>query len=197
MNGSYSNEGFSYGDATTGLIHTQRLYYYYGGADRYYETKDIYFQIPLDSLDAASITSVSLNFYVATKNTTAETFLKHLDTQSTVPTGDVSQKLAGTTNIVSSTNLSLGWNEIDITDSVVSDLNNSYAYAVFSLPAFAQEYDTNRQLSIYGAAAADVEGSSVKPFLSVAIPEPGTCGLILIGLAICTVLRSRRGEGTR
>jgi hypothetical protein len=192
MNGSYNNEGFSYGDTDTGLIHSQSLYYYYGGADRYLEAKDIYFQIPLDSLDAASITSVSLNFYLKTISSPVETFLKHLDTQSTVPTGDVAQKLAGATNLSGTSSMVLGWNEIDITDSIISDLNKGYAHAVFSLPRFSQEQDQNRVLSIYGASAADVEGSSVKPFIAVAIPEPGSCGFVLGGLILCTVMRSRR-----
>ncbi|HQF39899.1 MAG TPA: hypothetical protein PK322_12340, partial [Opitutaceae bacterium] len=42
MGGSNTASGFAYGDAT-GLLHVQRNYQYYGGADRYWETKDAFF----------------------------------------------------------------------------------------------------------------------------------------------------------
>jgi len=193
-----TNDGFSYGASDSGLIDAQRLYYYYGGADRYFEAADIYFQIPLDSLIGMTVESVSLNFYVETLNTTAETFLKHLGSQTTAPTGDAAQKLAGTDDVFSSTNMALGWNLIDVTDSIVSDLDNGYAYAVFSIPRFAQVQDQNRLLSIYGASAADVGGTSVAPYLEVeVVPEPAAYGFLLGGLALCGGMFSRRRLRTR
>lgn len=191
--GISSNEGFSYGDSGSGLIHAQRLYDYYGGADRYFEAKDMYFQIPLDTLDGLSINSVSFNFYVETLNTTAETFLKHLGTQLTAPTGDAAQELAGSDNVFSSTAMTVGWNEVDVTDEILSDLGNDYAYAVFSIPQFAQVMDQNRLLSIYGASAPDVDGTSVKPYFEiVAVPEPSAYGSVLAGLALVLVFVRRR-----
>lgn len=182
MGGSNTDSGFSYGD-TDGLIQVQRNYQYYGGADRYWQQKDAYFQIDLSSLAGQEITSATFHFYITTIAATAETFLTHLNTQSTAPTGDAGQKLAGDTNVVSSTAFTIGWNSIDLTSFIQLDLANNHAFAVLSIPAFAQSQDEDRWLSFYGASAtAEIGGVSVRPYLEVStVPEPGSHALLTAG----------------
>ena len=190
--GSNTASGFAYGDAT-GLLYVQRNYQYYGGADRYWETKDAFFQIDLSSIDGATLTAASLNFYV-TANTTAESFLRHLDTQPLAATGDVAQRLAGNADVASTTSFVLGWNSIDITGFIAADLAKGYDYAAFSIPMFAQSQDENRLLSLFGAGTTETrDGISVRPYVQVtAIPEPSTYALGIGGLALGFAIWRRR-----
>lgn len=196
MGGSSTSDGFAYGDAT-GLISAQSNYQYYGGADRSWERKDAYLQVDISSLRGVTFASATLNFYV-TGNSSAETFLKHLDTQSVLATGDAGQKLAGNSNVASTTTFIAGWNRIDLTSFIQSDIGKAYDYAVFSIPQFTQSQDENRLLSFYGASAtAWAEGVSVKPYLAItAVPEPATYallgGAIILSLAI---YRKRKDRG--
>ncbi len=194
MGGSNTSSGFSYADEN-GLIHAQRNYEYYGGADRSWEQKDIYFQIDLSSLAGEEVESATFNFYVAALNSDVATPLKHLSDQTTSPTGDAGQKLAGNTDVASSSSFVLGWNSIDLTSYILSDLDKGYSYTVLSIPQFSQEQDVNRVLSIYSASAADVDDSSVKPYLSVGVPEPGRYSLLVGGLlGVWAFLRRRAGK---
>jgi len=190
LGGSSTDTGFSYGD-TDGLIHVQTNYQYYGGADRYWQQKDAYFQIDLSSLAGEGVESATLNFYVTAINTTAETFLKHVATQSTLATGDAGQKLAGTANVASSTTFAPGWNSIDVTSFIQSDLDAGYSFTALSLLKFGQVQDENRLLSFYGASTGvEVGELSAKPYLDVVVatvPEPaGTALFIGVGaLFVC------------
>lgn len=194
MGGSSTNGGFAYGDPGTGLIHAQNNYQYYGGADRFFERKSAYFQIDLSSLGGISkddIISATFNFYL-TANDANATSLKHLTTQSTLGTGDAQQQLAGTANVESSTTFTPGWNAIDLTSFVKSDIEKGYAFTVLSIPEFVQSQDENRLLSLYGGSAA-VE---FKPSLQVAlVPEPTAVALFGVGailLLVTAVKKSRR-----
>lgn len=194
MGGSDTTTGFSYGDAS-GLIHVQTNYQYYGGADRYWQWKDAYFQIDLSSLVGEEITLATLNFYVTAINTPAETFLKHVDTQSTLATGDAGQKLVGTTNVASSTTFVPGWNSIDVTSFIQSDLDKEYSFVALSLLKFAQVQDQNRLLSFYGASTSvEIDGLAAKPYLDVVVatvPEPAGAALF-VGIGALFVCGRRR-----
>jgi hypothetical protein len=191
MNGNDTSDGFSYGDVGTGLIRAQANYQYYGGADRYFAAADTYFQISLTDLIGINVESASFNFFVESQNTTAVTSLKHLTLQSTAPTGFAAQKLAGSNVVASSTSMVVGWNSIDVTEMINSDLSNSYDYAIFSIPRYTQVIDQNRLLQIYGSSAPDIEGESVKPYLNVVVPESATWGLLLGALALILTVRRR------
>ena len=188
--GNDTQSGFVYGDGD-GLVFSQRNYQYYGGADRWFEERAIYIQISLSALGGVSpedILSATFNFYVAENSSDTDvTWLRHLTTQGTAPTGDASQQLAGDANVISSAGLTLGWNSIYVTDFILSDLDKGCDWAVFSILSFNQEQDFNRILSIYGGGAAD----SFRPYLSVVlIPEPATGLLALAGVAL--LLRRKR-----
>lgn len=192
-NGSDTQTGFSYADAN-GLIHVQRNYQYYGGADRLFEQKDAYFQIDLASLTGVEVVSATFHFYVTENNSPITTNLRHLDTQVVAPTGDAVQQIAGATDVANSGAFALGWNSVDLTSYVLSDLEKGYSFVVLSIPQFAQAQDENRLLSFYGAAATlEIEGLSVKPYLSVTtVPEPAACGVLAGGAALFLALRRRR-----
>lgn len=195
LGGSDTSSGFSYGD-TDGLIHAQTNYQYYGGADRYWEQKDIYFQVDISDFAATEITSATFRFYLSSLSTAAETFLKHLDTQTTLATGDAAQKLAGNSNVASSTTFTLGWNNIDVTGFVQADLQKGYSFVALSLPRFGQVQDENRVLSIYGAStSAAIAGLSLKPqmIITTSVPESANVGLILglVGVAAVASGRNR------
>ncbi len=195
MGGSDTQSGFSLGDSGTGLLHAQRLYYYYGGADRYWEQKHAYIQISLQGLSVATLQSASLWIYVVTNDSPVSTSLNHVSTQSPAATGDASQQLPGDTNVVSSSSLAAGWNQIDITSFVLSDLGKSYSYAAFNMPSFDQSQDENRIISFYGASTdVEIDGASVKPYFEVQmVPEPGILSLLVIaGMAVTTATRRVR-----
>lgn len=197
LGGSDTSTGFSYADEN-GLIHAQRNYQYYGGSDRYWEQKDIYFQIDLSPLAGEEVQSAMFNFYLTALNSDVATSLKHLSDQTTAPSGDAGQKLAGNTDVASSSSFVLGWNSIELTSYVLSDLDKGYTYTVLSIPQFSQTQDVNRVLSIYSASAADVDGSSVKPYLSVIVPEPGRYSLLVGGiLGVWAFLRRQVGKTRR
>ena len=191
--GSDTQSGFSYGDEN-GLIHVHRNYQYYGGASRFFEQKDAYIQIDLASLSGVEVASATFHFYVTVNNSPVETFLKHLDTQSDTPAGDAGQKIAGTTDVAGSGSFSPGWNSIDLTSFVLSDLDKGYSFVVLSIPQFAQEQDEDRLLSFYGASATlELEGLSVKPYLLVTtVPEPSAYASLAGGAVLFFALRRRR-----
>lgn len=60
--GSSTDSGFSYGD-DAGLQHVQNNYQYYGGSDRYWQQKDLYFQIDLSSIPG-DLEEAVFHFYV-------------------------------------------------------------------------------------------------------------------------------------
>lgn len=194
MGGNSTDEGFSRGDDGTGLIHAQNNYQYYGGADRFFQRKDTYLQISLFGLDKTQIESVSLWLYVAANNSAVPTFLTHVNTQNTRATGDAAQKLPSDTNVVSTAGFVLGWNEIDVTSYVLSDLDKQYDYAAFGIPQFSQSQDDDRLLSLYGGSTTQmVNGESAAPRLVAVIPEPTTLALLIpAALVISTFLRRRR-----
>ncbi len=189
--GSDTQSGFLYGDAT-GLLHTQRLYDYYGGSDRYWEQKSTYLQISLDGLNSATLESASLWIYVVTNDSPVATSLNHVTTQSTAASGDASQQIPGDVSAVSSSALNVGWNQVDITSFILADLEKSYSYSAFSIPAFDQSQDENRILSFYGASTTvEIDGSSAKPYVEVqVVPEPGTMSLLVFGgMALALAMR--------
>lgn len=187
--GSDTQSGFSYGDDVSGLIHAQSNYQYYGGANRDFNRKDAYFQIDLSSLAGIDMISATFKFYVTENNTSAETFLKHLTIQSTTPTGDAAQQLAGMTDVASSTTFTVGWNSIDLTSYIQSDLAQGYAFTVLNIPQFNQEQDENRLLSLYGGSAA----AEYRPHLDVTVvPEPSTYALLASGAVLALAALRRR-----
>jgi hypothetical protein len=183
LGGSDTSTGFAYGDAQ-GVQHVQRNYQYYGGSDRYWQQKDLYFQISLADITEPLAGSAVFRFYVTANNSPVESILKHLGTQTTSATGDAGQKLAGDTNVAGTGSFSPGWNSVDVTSFIASDLTNGYAYSAFSIPQFAQVQDQNRLLSLYGpGATVDVDGLPVRPYLEyTTIPEPNTALLVILGL---------------
>lgn len=194
LGGSDTTTGFSYGDAS-GLLHTQTNYQYYGGSDRYWQQKDTYIQLDVSSLSGSQIASARIHFYL-TANSAIETFLKHVDTQTVVATGDAGQKLVGATNVASTTSFVAGWNSIDVTTHIQSDVDKGYDYAAFSIPKFSQSQDENRLMSFYGASTTQlVGGISAKPYLEVTlIPEPSIPMLMAVSGAFTLILRRRKHQ---
>ncbi|MCC6415979.1 MAG: PEP-CTERM sorting domain-containing protein [Opitutaceae bacterium] len=191
--GSDTQTGFSYGDDDTGLIHAHRNYQYYGGSDRFWQRKNAYFQIDLSSFSGIDITSAVFSIYVTAHNSDVATSLLHLNTQSPLATGDAAQQLAGGSAVASSSSFTIGWNHIDVTASIQSDLDLNYAIAAFSLPEFAQDQDVNRILSLYGGSAA----LEYRPYLTLtasAIPEPATYGLLAAGAVFGLVAYQRQRQ---
>jgi hypothetical protein len=188
MGGSYTDTGFSYGDAG-GMQHVQTNYQYYGGADRYWQQKDLYFQIDLSSI-TNDVEQALFCFYVASYDSPSPAMLKHVSTQTVAATGDAGQKLVGTTDVAGTDSFVLGWNSLDLTAYIQSDLDKGYSFSAFSIAKFAQAQDENRTLSLYGPASTTlVQGQSTQPHLITVIPEPAILSLALAGLA---VLRRRR-----
>ncbi|MFA5688434.1 MAG: hypothetical protein WC959_04725 [Kiritimatiellales bacterium] len=192
LGGSYTDDGFSYGDAGTGLIHAQRYYEYYGGSDRIWESKSIYFQIDLSSLAGQAVDSAIFNFHVAAYNTPAESYLRHLETQVMPAAGDAGQQLSGDVDVIGTHSFTLGWNAVDLTAQIQSDLAKGYAYTVLSIPEFSQVEGENRILSIYGASTTVTEGGVLlRPYLSV-IPEPHTFVLLTAGAVMLRFYRRKK-----
>ncbi len=182
------------------LVEVKNLYEYYGGADRYFEQRDAYIQIDLSSLsgiDVSTITAISFNFCIKELNdaTSSPARLKHLDVQSVAPTGDAAQKLGGSTEVANSATMSEGWNSIDVSSSIISDLGNGYDYAVFSFEKFGTAQDHSRLLTFYSPSSTElVDGISVVPYLSVTtnVPEPATYAAIFGMLALAFAAYRRR-----
>lgn len=192
MGGTDTQTGFSYGDPGSGLLHVQNNYQYYGGADRWWERKNVYIQINLAGLNVATLETASLKLYVTENDSPSPTGFMHLDTQTETPTGDASQQLAGDTTVISSDLLAIGWNQINITDFIVADLNKGYDYAVFYIPQFSQAQDENRILSFYGASSTvEIGGSSARPILDIQI-IPEANALLLLGAGALVLLLPRR-----
>lgn len=191
--GSDTSTGFSYGDGS-GLVHVQRNYQYYGGADRYWQQKALYLQIDLTSVPSSFEGTAELAFYVTINSTPGtSSSLYHLATQGTPPTGDAAQQLAGDTVLANTAALVPGWNFIDLSTAIEADLAKGYSYSVFSIPMFAQTQDVNRILSLYGpTSTTEIEGASTRPYLTLtAVPEPAT-GLLLLAAAGCGLRRRKR-----
>lgn len=185
--GSDTQTGFSFGDDVTGLIHARNNYQYYGGASRHWDRCDAYLQCSLEDLEASQIESAYLWLHVETNSSSAATMLRHLGTQSTAATGNASQQLVGTVDVLSSSALVLGWNKIDVTAFIVSDLGKSYAFSAFSIPQFGQNQDEDRILSFHGASAS----AEWRPYLEVtAIPEATATAFCALGL--CALIFRRR-----
>lgn len=185
--GSDTQTGFSFGDPGTGLLHARRNYQYYGGASRHWDSCDAYLQCSLEDLEASQIESAFLWLHVETNSSSAATTLRHLATQSTAATGNASQKLDGTVDVLSSSSLVVGWNKIDVTAFILSDLGKSYTFSAFSIPQFGQNQDEDRILSFHGAGAA----AEWRPYLEVtAIPEATAASLCALGL--CALIFRRR-----
>jgi hypothetical protein len=193
--GSDTDTGFSYADGS-GKLHVQRNYQYYGGADRYWQQKSLYFQVDLTSVPSSFEGTAVLAFYVTTNNTPATpSSLYHLATQGTTPTGDAIQQLAGDTVVASTAAFVPGWNFVDLSTAIESDLAKGYGYSVFSIPMFAQTQDVNRLLSLYGPTSTiEIEGASTRPYVTLTpVPEPTTGVLLLAAAAGCGILRRKRG----
>ena len=198
--GKDESSGWLYSNANN-LVEVENLYEYYGGADRYFEQRDAYIQIDLSSLsgiDVSTITAISFNFYIKELNdaTSSPASFKHLDVQSVVPTGDAAQKLGGSTEVANSSTMSIGWNSIDVSSSIISDLGNGYDYAVFNFNKFGSEMDHSRLLTFYAPSSTElVDGISVVPYLSVTtinVPEPATYAAIFGMLALAFAAYRRR-----
>jgi hypothetical protein len=190
MGGSSTDSGFSYGD-DAGLQHVQNNYQYYGGSDRFWQRKDLYFQIDLSSI-TGDLEEAVFHFYVTVNNSPAPSVLKHVDTQTTPATGDAGQKLAGSTDVAGTDSFVVGWNSVDVTSFIQSDLDNGYSFAAFSIPKFGSVQDQNRLLSLYGPTSTElVDGQSTQPYLAT-IPEPATMSLLALGFLGGLALIHRR-----
>jgi len=195
MGGSNTSTGFSYGDAG-GVQHVQTNYQYYGGADRSWQQKDLYFQIDLRSI-TNDLDEAALHFFVTADASPVPSILKHVSIQSALATGDAAQKMAGEADVAGTDSFSLGWNSLDVTTFLQSDLDNGYSFAAFSIPKFSQAQDQNRLLSMYGPSSTTLEeGESTQPYLAYTIPEPGTMMLLaLAGGVLGLFARNRRQRG--
>lgn len=183
------------------LVEVKNEYNYYGGADREFHQRDAYIQIDLSSLsgiDVSTITAISFNFCIKELNdaTSSPAILKHLDVQSVAPTGDAAQKLDGSTEVANSATMSVGWNSIDVSSSIISDLGNGYDYAVFGFERFEAEMNHSRLLTFYSPSSTElVDGISVVPYLSVTttnVPEPATYAAVFGALALALAAYRRR-----
>lgn len=181
MNGSNTDTGFSYGDSQ-GIQYVQNNYQYYGGADRLWQQKDMYFQIDLSSI-TDDLEQAVFHFYVTAYSSPAPSILTHVDTQTVAATGDAAQKLVGSTAVAGTDSFVVGWNSLDVTSYIQSDLDKGYSFAVFNIAKFGTVQDENRFLSMYGpTSTALVEGESAKPYLAfTTVPEPGTMSLLALG----------------
>jgi len=191
LGGSDTTTGFDYGDAQ-GKQHVQTNYQYYGGSDRFWQQKDLYFQIDLAAITEPLTGPATFNFYMTDYASSAESFLKHLGVQTTAATGDAGQKLAGDGNVAGTGTFVLGWNSLDVTPYIQSDLTNGYAFAAFSIPKFGQVQDQNRILSLYGpGSTVEVEGAATRPYLEFStVPEPSALLLLSVGLLCLVVART-------
>lgn len=195
--GSSTDENWSYANADS-MIEVKDQYMYYGGASRYWSRRDAYLQIDLSSfsgVSSADIQSATLNFYIATfqNATAAPAYLMHLDTQTTVPTGDAQQRLTGSTEVANSSTMALGWNSVDVTSFIMGDVDQNFEYSVFNFVRFAQEQDQNRLLSFYAPSADEViDGISVVPYLLVTVPEPASYAAIFAGAAALALMWRRK-----
>ena len=187
--GSDTSTGFSYGDSG-GTQHIQNNYQYYGGSDRFWQQKDFYFQIDLSSITDNPQQTV-FHFYVTAYNSPAPSTLSHVDTQTVAATGDAAQKLVGSTAVAGTDSFVLGWNSVDVTSYIQSDLDNGYSFAAFNIPKFGQMQDQDRLLSMYGPTSTTlVDDQSTQPYLATAIPEPATMALLALG-GLALVRRGR------
>lgn len=191
LGGSWTDTGFSYGD-NNGTQYVHKNYQYYGGADRYWQQKDLYFQIDLSSINY-DLEQAAFNFYVTAYNSPAPSVLRHVDIQTIAATGNAAQKLAGSTDVAGTGSFVLGWNSLDVTSYIQSDLDKGYTFAAFSIPQFGQVQDENRLMSMYGPTSTTlVEGLSTQPYLvATRTPEPATLGLLAIGGLAVLRRRSR------
>lgn len=145
--------------------------------------RDVYMQVSLAAIPSdADIQAASLNIYVtACSNKGSRIFHK---SDASAATGLASQQIAGDQYIQDLVGLPVGWYSIDVKDFIISDVNNGYAWAVFSFPNYGYS-----SLSFYSA-----DDATYKPYLSVTtaaveVPEPASIGLILTGLGF--VIRKR------
>ncbi|AQQ69944.1 hypothetical protein SMSP2_00278 [Limihaloglobus sulfuriphilus] len=189
---TYTDDGFNYGDAN-GYIISRNDYQYYGGSDRYFYRADAFFQIDISSVSGQEIQSAALNFYLISYSSDSPTNLMHLTTQTAAPTGDAAQQIAGDTAVAASDTFVSGWNSIDVTDQIKSDITNGYGYAVFSIPKFAQTQDINRVMVIAGPKTDYDDGSGpTKPYLSVTVPEPASMLILAAGGLLAAKIRKRQ-----
>ncbi len=197
MGGSSTSEDWN--AATNGLATVQTSYDYHGGADRDWTKKTPYLQIDLSALngvDSSKVQNASLNFYVENFSDGGKiATLKHKTSQSTLADGNAENQLAGDAFVADTSSLQNGWNNVDVTDFIKSDLDAGHDFSAFSFAPFAQEQDVTSTLSFHSPYSEKmVNGDPVTPSLLVTIPEPATLGLFGlagVALAICKKRKSK------
>ncbi len=115
-------------------------------------------------------------------------------------TGQASQKLSGDQLVTTVDPGMSGWNSVDVTDFIMSDLTNGYNWSVFSFRPEVTDSKSNSGTgfslasaeSDYGAYLRIVTGEGNGDDDPNAVPEPGTLALFGLGSAGLALMRRKQ-----
>lgn len=182
--GYHHNElgtAYDFFDATSPSL---SIRYYFQGTSDTLQYDIGYAQFSLSTVPPSTILgSAYLNIYLESRAYGDESpsagFIRHVANSSSA-SGNASQRLAGTQQVVEIKDQALGWLQLDVTAMIQSDLDNGYSHSSFSFDPNTSGYFRNASFSV---ATADAPANGMYLTLN-AIPEPSVGVLLLGGLLL-------------
>ncbi len=146
--------------------------------------------------DIDDVVTVTLNIYIEsawkTGSTTDSGNIKHAQNASSA-NGQASQRISGSELVAIISPTDNGWLSFDVTQYVLNDLNNNYAWSVFSYhPNTSGDY-SNRNAGFIFTSAEGGKPAYLR-FETSPVPLPST--LFLLGSGLMASLWRKKGKTT-
>ncbi len=151
-------------------------YYYYGGADRGFSFPVMQFPLAaFQGIDDTSELTAALGFHVTGGSNINKAYVRFYDADGN---GTITYNHGSGGAKVGENLAAAGWQSLDVTPQVITALNKGYSWITFNLAMPYWDMDVN-VVSCEGAAA---NYPGMGPQLSVAVPEPASMSLLVLGV---------------
>jgi hypothetical protein len=185
-----SGSSYDYFDSTSNQVIVNR---YFDGFSDSIQDRTGFLQFSMASLDSNDvISSATLYVYLEASHYADESpsagFINHV-APNAAANGNASQRLSGNQLVVEIKDQPVGWLALDVTSYLQADQAANVGYACFSLNMNTAGYFDNAGFRITSADA----GTNT-PYLSVAVPESGSYGLVMGWFAVAYLLGRRQPE---